>query len=90
MGTNVRLWVVLSVGRVCEFIKEAVKDVHETLHQVEISSRRDTLLHIRLTPLQLEPEKVFSDKGKEWRYKAMEEGSENSLVLLCESLWEFC
>lgn len=90
MSPNIRLRVVLGVGRVSELIQEAVKDVHETLHQVEISGRRDTLLHIRLTPLQLEPEEVFSDKGKEWRYKAVEESSKDSLVLLCESLRKFC
>lgn len=90
VSTNVRLRVVLGICRVCELIQEAVKDVHETLHKVQVSGRGDTLLHIRLTPLQLEPEEVFSDKGKEWRHKAVKEGSKDSLVLLCESLREFC
>lgn len=90
VGTDVRLWVMLGVGRICKLIQETVKDIHEALYQVEISSWGDSLLHIRLTPLQLEPKEMFSDEGEEWRYKAVEEGSKDSLVLLCEGLREFC
>lgn len=78
--------MVLGVGRVGELFEEAVKDVHEAAHQVEVGGGRHALLYVGFASLQLEPQQMLSNKAQQRRYEAMEEGGEDGPVLLRQCL----